>query len=146
MRTFRFCVIPFGLLLTSCVPVPHEQQESPELRGVLLDSGQPVANAIVRLVVNPATSMIGCPKEAKSIQTDAKGQFSFARTTYHQSVYPFGHRTDNWRICFDRPDGEQAVWQGKGTWGGPPRQDLRCEIKPPTDASAPVCTATDHTN
>jgi len=101
-----------SLMLVNCIPIPHKQQESPELFGVLLDNDKPVADATVLLVVNPADTMVGCPDTAKSVKTDANGKFKFARVTYHQSVYPFAStRTDQGRICFKRTDRIQTGGQ-----------------------------------
>lgn len=146
MQTFRLSVLLCALSLVNCIPIPHEQRESPELHGVLLNEGQPAANATVQWMVNPADTQIGCPKEAKSVQTNEKGEFSFPGKSYHASVYPFGMRIDRWRICFTKTNGEQAVWHDARSWGGPARQDLRCESKASADPNAPVCTVKDYEN
>lgn len=112
---------------------------------MLLDKGQPVADATVYLVVNAKEWGDGCPDTAASVKTTAKGEFKFDRRTYHQEVLPFAStRTDRWRVCYARTDGKQAVWNSSGSWGGPPVEDLRCDVNPSTAPNANPCTKIEH--
>lgn len=137
------CALLLTVVLGGCIPFPHNQQESPALSGVLLYDGVPKADVTVRLVVNGNSTPEGCPADATTTKTDKDGKFSFASTKYFSAVIMMGDRFDAWRVCFEKPDGKQAIWQGGGPWGGPPAQELRCEIQSTDESAKDICSATD---
>lgn len=139
----RILLAAWGILLSSCVPFPHHQQESPEIRGRLVEDNRPLSRVNVQFVVNPASTTPGCPPNAASTITDEDGRFLFSRTNYFSAFIVMGDRYDTWRICFDKPNGEKAMFQHGGYWGGPPTVEVRCDVKPRDDAQKPICSATD---
>lgn len=142
-RIQRILLAAASLAVSNCVPFPHRQQESPEIVGRLVEDDRPLAKAKVRLVVNPASTVAGCPSEATSTTTDDDGRFSFAGTNYFSAFIVMGDRYDTWRICFDKPSGETATFQHGGYWGGPPTVDVHCNVKSDGTQQKPICSVTD---
>lgn len=142
MRLLRRCLPALALTLTNCFPFPHHQQESPTIWGVATNDGIPASNVSVRLVINPDKTVIGCPSTAKATRTDDAGRFSFPSTNYFSAFFVMGDRYDTWRICFDKPDGQQAIWDNGAFWGGPPALDVKCDLKTNPDPKAQICSAT----
>lgn len=128
------------LAMSACIPFPRDQQQSPAIRGTLVAKGVPAENVTVRMAVDWPNNVTGCPSGSKQTLTDRDGNFSFAKTTYFSAFIFMGDRYDAWRICFDKPDGQQAIWQSGGFWGGPPVQEIRCDLDLASDPKAQLCT------
>ena len=138
-KTMRNVFLFAVTLCGACIPFPHDQQESPNIRGTLIAGGMPAANVTVHLVVSPSRTSTGCPAGSQETRTDVDGFFSFARTSYFSAFIIMGDRYDTWRICFDKPDGQQAIWEGSGFWGGPPLQKIKCDLDPSPNSKQGIC-------
>ena len=126
-RAALLLALPAALTLAGCCPIPHYQQESPELNGVLQWNGQPAADVPVTLAVNEQFGP-DCAGSQAQARTDANGAFHFDRTQYFELAISFGDRRDRWRLCFELPDGSRAIWEESDYWGGPPQQALECRV------------------
>jgi hypothetical protein len=113
------------LLLVACIPIPHDQQRSPELHGTLVDaSQQPIAGATAHLEANPTGT--GCTPQHTTV-TAADGSFVLPATKEREAAFGFGDRRDRWRVCIQMPDGSAVEWENEDYWGGPPTQTLVCD-------------------
>lgn len=142
MRFFA-SFLALALFLSACIPFPHNQQESPTIRGTLVSGGRPVFDVKVQRAVDAPRDVQGCPADSAHTRTDVDGRFYFPSTSYFSPVIMMGDRYDAWRICFEHPDGRKAVWQGGGFWGGPPTQILKCDLDQAKDPKGGLCTAED---
>ncbi|MBK9266386.1 MAG: hypothetical protein IPM54_42195 [Polyangiaceae bacterium] len=143
MHRFRLVLPILACFGAACVPFPHDQREAPAMQGVLLVDGAPASGVLVRRAVNADRTEADCPAGSAETRTDAEGRFSFPSTSYFSAFIVMGDRYDAWRVCFDKPDGKKAVWEGGGYWGGPPILKLRCEMGAEDKPEAPICTATE---
>jgi len=111
-------------LAMGCVPMPHDQQRTPEVSGVLMRDGREAAGVLLHLQANPGAEVTGCPHPAQVAVSGADGRFVLPATSERLWVMAMGDRRDTWRVC---ADGAQ-VWQDEDWWGGPPRQSLHCDL------------------
>jgi len=70
-------------------------------------------------------------------RTDAEGRFRFEKSKYFTPIMVFGDRRDAWAICIHLPSGARAVWEDHDWWGGPPEQQLDCEVGEKVSPGAP---------
>ena len=129
-RVALLLALPAVLAIAGCCPIPHYQQESPELNGVLTWNGQPAADAPVALAINKPFGPDCADGQAQTL-TDSGGAFHFDDTEYFQWAIVYGDRWDTWRLCFELPDGTRALWEEREIWGGPPQQALECQVDSP---------------
>jgi hypothetical protein len=127
-RATLLLALPALLALAACCPIPHYQQESPEMDGVLTWNGQPAADAPVALAINKQFGPDCAEGQAQTI-TDSSGAFHFDDTEYFEWAIVYGDRWDTWRLCFELPDGTRAIWEETDHWGGPPQQSLECRVE-----------------
>lgn len=143
MYTVRLLLCALVLAVSACVPFPHNQRESPAIRGTLVEGGAPAANIKVRLAVNPDRAEPNCPAGSMETHTDAEGKFNFPSTSYFSAFIVMGDRYDVYRLCFYNAEGLKSVWQNGAFWGGPPEVIVKCDFDVVADDKSKRCTATD---
>jgi hypothetical protein len=124
-------------LLGACVPAPHFDQRAPEIEGVVLRDGRPVAGVTVSYAVDRAEPQ-PCEGGTRWTKSDNEGKFHLERVGEDAWFIVMGDRRDVWRLCFEYPDGSRARFEEQGFWGGPKRQRVSCDLRGEVPVGAPI--------
>lgn len=115
------------IVLTSCTHLPYVRPSKPEITGILLQNGMPVAGVLITACVKRQLSG-GCGKAKKTV-TDSQGQFFFEAEWESGKLIPdFGDQTFNYGFGFQYV-GHQFYWNEGGVGDTPKSVNLRCEIR-----------------
>jgi hypothetical protein len=124
-------------LLAGCAALPHSNGFAPEVSGVVLQTGRPVANARVRLS-SPFTN------ETQFSLTDASGKFTVGPLTNFQfTVKQFGAPYYQYALQITVDGHPVQAFSAEGADEAPRKIELTCELAgaPQDGRSQSICSA-----
>jgi len=136
----RLALIVSTVLACGCVPIPHTEEVTPKIEGVLSSEVGPVSGAEVRLT--QILSDVVCAKAEHITYTDAAGKFEFQPISTFHFVYPlYGDPLYRWNVCMTTKGLTYAGTVGATLGSLPPALiKLDCIVKASTTPVTPQTT------
>lgn len=115
--------------LTGCAAFiwPHRTQHTPEVAGVVLSHGLPVAGAVVHL--HHALTAQRCGSSKFTATTDSRGRFSFEGHKAFELFAVVGDRPNRWALCIESDDQFTEGWRAFGMGYPPERISFVCDLR-----------------
>lgn len=109
-------------VIAACTSLPAAHRYAPEISGVVLQAGQPVANARVRLAA-------GLTPEVEAALSDERGRFNVGPLTdYRFTVKQFGAAYFEYTVQVSVGGRPAASFEATGEGEPPRRVHLVCEL------------------
>ncbi|WP_447938818.1 hypothetical protein [Pseudoxanthomonas mexicana] len=129
MRWMRFLILLLAAALSGCAAFvwPHRTQRTPEVAGVVLSDGLPVAGAVVHF--HHALTAQGCGSSKLTATTDSHGRFSFDGRKAFELFAVIGDRPNRWALCIESDDQFIEGWRAFGMGYPPERISFVCDLR-----------------
>ena len=111
---------------------PHRVQHTPEISGIVLSDGAPVAGA--RIYVHHSLSAEQCGPSKISATTDLEGKFAFTGRKEVQLLVVMGDRLDRWALCIESDGRFIDGWRANGIGYPPSRSSFTCDVNAASQA------------
>ena len=126
----REILLVFAFVLVSgCVPWPHNQSLGPRLSGILRDGEAPKAGIEIVYQVHSGRDEFDCSAPQSRADTDTDGRFNLEKPTEFQWFVPLvGDPVMSWSVCAKLDDSLTLLWlaPGQGGWNYPGQFELDC--------------------
>ncbi|GAB2186239.1 hypothetical protein [Roseibium sp. LAB1] len=133
MALFRtIAAIALGAATSACVVFPVPRTVAPEVSGVLLNDGMPVANAEIELVaaLAPSDASKDNPPGSRHAvtRTDANGKFKVGPLTGVKTVHTYGDELLGFYIVIRAGNKELIGFSDSGTGSVPSKISGSCDL------------------
>ena len=115
------------LILSGCVPIPHQAQLTPSITGAIQNGNIPLSHASVYL--DATINNEECHEYILVTKTNQNGEFSIGPVKeFRWIAYIYGDPVAYWTLCVDTTSGREVLLKQGGI--GMPRTelDIKCDI------------------
>ncbi len=119
-------VLLLPVVLAGCMPLPHNDQMFPAIRGRVIHSGQSVAGA--RIFATAAPEGEECQGSEFVGSTDEEGIFSVEPEKDFKLFMFFGDPLSAWTLCIEHQGVRYVGWANRSLGHAPKTVRMECDL------------------